>query len=338
MNTKTRISWIKRIITAIVAVGLVAGLVACGGPIGQTGSGTGAGAGSGTAADTPRMKISLITHAAPGDTFWDIVRKGAEIAAQKDNVELLYSSDPDGGKQAQLVQQAIDQKVDGIIVTLAKADAMSGAVKAATAAGIPVVSINSGEDEWQAMGALAHFGQNESVAGEATGTELNEQGAKRIICVIQEQGNIGHESRCSGVKKTFTGQFEVVYVNGVDMTNVASTITSKLQTNTDIDYVVTLGAPFAMTAIDSVKDTGSKAKIATFDMNPDAIKALQDGKIQFIVDQQPYLQGYQGVDNLWLYKTNGNMLGGGKTVLTGPQIITSETADDVAKFAANGTR
>ena len=75
-------------------------------------------------ADTPRMKVAMVTHAAPGDTFWDLIRKGAEAAAAKDNVELVYSNNPDSAKQANLVQNAIDQKVDGIAVTLAKPDAM----------------------------------------------------------------------------------------------------------------------------------------------------------------------------------------------------------------------
>src|SRR5690242_10768428 len=63
-----------------------------------------------------RLTIAMVTHSGPGDTFWDIVQKGAKAAAAKDNVNFLYSADPDGGKQAQLVQTAIDQKVDGIIV------------------------------------------------------------------------------------------------------------------------------------------------------------------------------------------------------------------------------
>ena len=81
---------------------------------------------AGQAASTPRIKVALITHAAAGDTFWDIVRKGAEEASAKDNVELLYTSDPEAGRQAQLIQQAIDQKVDGIAVTLAKPERPQG--------------------------------------------------------------------------------------------------------------------------------------------------------------------------------------------------------------------
>lgn len=329
-----------RLGVAVLASTALLGLSACGGPAGVNGelrnaNSSGVGVGS---AGTETQKVAFITHASPGDSFWDIVRKGAEMAAKKDNVELLYNSDPDGARQAQLVEQAVDQKVDGIVISLAKPDALEGAVAKAEAAGIPVITINGGEEESKAMGAIAHFGQNEVTAGEAAGEKLTEEGAKKTICVIHEQGNIGLENRCAGVDKAFDGDFEILYVTGTDMTNVASTITSKLQTDSSIDYIVALGAPYAMTAIDSVADAKSSAKVSTFDMNPEAAVALKEGKISFIVDQQPYLQGYGAVDGIWLYNTNGNVFGGGKPVLTGPQIVTQETADDVADYAANGTR
>ncbi|MDQ0864914.1 ABC-type sugar transport system substrate-binding protein [Arthrobacter globiformis] len=171
---------------------------------------------------TPRMKVALITHAAPGDTFWDIVRKGADEAAAKDNVEVLYTSDPEGGRQAQLIQQAVDQKVDGIAVTLAKPDAVKGALKKAVDAGIPVVSINAGESVSAQLGAFTHFGSNEQLAGQAVGSKLSELGFKHPICVILEQGHVGHEARCAGAKEKLPAT-ETLYVMGTDMTQVSST-------------------------------------------------------------------------------------------------------------------
>ncbi|MDX2524847.1 sugar ABC transporter substrate-binding protein [Streptomyces europaeiscabiei] len=290
-------------------------------------------------ADTPRMTVAMITHAAPGDTFWDLIRKGAEAAAAKDNIKLVYSSDPSAGNQANLVQNAIDQKVDGIALTAAKPDAMKDAVAKATAAGIPVVGFNAGLDDWKKLGMLEYFGQDENIAGQAFGERLNESGAKHAVCVIQEQGHVALEARCAGLKKGFSGKTDILYVNGTDMPSVKSTITAKLNQDKSIDEVVTLGAPFALTAVQSVSDANSKAKIATFDLNKDLVTAVQDGSIQFAVDQQPYLQGYLSVDGLWLYKNNGNFSGGGTApVLTGPAFITKDNADAVAAFAAKGTR
>ncbi|MGW3031786.1 substrate-binding domain-containing protein [Streptomyces sp. NPDC001178] len=290
-------------------------------------------------ATTPRMTVALVTHQAPGDTFWDTVRKGAEAAAAKDNIKLIYSADPNAGNQANLVQNAIDQKVDGIAVTLAKPDAMKSVLAKAEQAGIPVTGLNAGLSQWKSLGLLEYFGQDESVAGEAFGRKLSDIGAKHAVCVVQEQGNIALTQRCDGVKKTFSGKTDVLYVNGTDMPSVKSTITAKLSADKSIDEVVTLAAPIALTATQSVSDAGSKAKVATFDLNKDLIKAIQENSIQFAVDQQPYLQGYLAVDALWLYKNNGNYSGGGEQpVLTGPAFVDKSNVDKVAAFAAKGTR
>ncbi|MER5903458.1 sugar ABC transporter substrate-binding protein [Streptomyces mirabilis] len=322
--------------TAAASVLLIAGCSSSSGGKKAEESGAAVSAGK---ASTPRMTVALVTHQAPGDTFWDIVRKGAEAAAAKDNVKLVYSADPNAGNQANLVQNAIDQKVDGIAITLAKPDAMKDVVSKATSAKIPVVGLNSGVSDWQKLGLMEFFGQDETVAGEALGKRLNSEGAKQAVCVIQEQGNIGLTQRCDGVKKTFSGKTETLYVNGTDMPSVKSTITAKLKQDSAIDYVVTLGAPYALTAVQSVGDAGSKAKIATFDLNKDLTGAISKGTIQFAVDQQPYLQGYLAVDSLWLYKTNGNYSGGGEQpILTGPAFVDKSNVDAVAQFAAKGTR
>ncbi|MEU7057458.1 sugar ABC transporter substrate-binding protein [Streptomyces sp. NPDC046197] len=326
-------------VAVAVAAAAALTLAGCSSSSGGKKSEEGGGAASAGKATTPRMTVALVTHQSPGDTFWDIVRKGAEAAAAKDNIKLVYSADPNAGNQANLVQNAIDQKVDGIAVTLAKPDALKGAVAKATQANIPVVGLNSGVSDWKKLGLTEFFGQDESVAGEAFGTKLNEVGAKKAVCVIQEQGNIGLTQRCDGVKKTFKGTTEVLYVNGTDMPSVKSTITAKLKQDTSIDYVVTLGAPFALTAVQSVSGAGSKAKVATFDLNKDLARAVQSGSIQFAVDQQPYLQGYLAVDSLWLYKNNGNYSGGGvQPVLTGPAFVDKSNVDKVAQFAEKGTR
>ncbi|MFD3924758.1 sugar ABC transporter substrate-binding protein [Streptomyces sp. NPDC058614] len=330
----------RRIVPVVAAAAAAALLVAgCSSSSGGKKSEESADGVSAGKASTPRMTVALITHAAPGDTFWDTIRKGAEAAAAKDNIKLVYSSDPSGPNQSNLVQNAIDQKVDGIALTLAKPDAMKAVVAQAEKAGIPVVGFNTGVQDWKEQGLLEYFGQDESIAGEAFGRRLNEAGAKHTVCVIMEQGQVALEARCAGVKKTFEGKTEILYVNGTDMPSVKSTITAKLKTDSSIDYVTTLGAPFAMTAIQSIADAGTDTKLATFDLNKDAVGAIKSGKIQWAIDQQPYLQGYLSVDSLWLYKTNGNYSGGGEApVLTGPAFVDKTNVDKIAEFAAKGTR
>jgi simple sugar transport system substrate-binding protein len=141
------------------------------------------------------------------------------------------------------------------------------------------------------------------------------------------------------VRKSFGGETDNLYVEGTDMDAVSAALKAKLRQDPTIDEVVTMGAQFALTAVESVKAAGSHARVATFDLNKDMVKAIKDGDVRFAVDQQPYLQGYLAVDSLWLYKTNGNISGGGVApVLTGPAIVSKANIATVEKFAANGTR
>lgn len=286
----------------------------------------------------PQFTFAMITHAQPGDTFWDIIRKGAEAAAAKDNVKLVYVANPDANKEAQLIQNMTEQHVNGIALTLAFPEAEAANVKAAQAAGIPIVGFNAGVDQWKDQGLLGYAGQDETVAGKAVGEELNKEGAKNVICLDQQQGAVQLEARCNGIKATFKGKVEVLYVTGYDMPTVKARVQAKLQQDASIDYIVTLGAPFAPTVLDAIGASGSSAKVGTFDMTPVVIDLVAQGKVQWAVDQQPYVEGYEAVDMLWLYLTNGDTVGGGGPVLTGPFFVNKNNAAAVAKFAKAGTR
>jgi simple sugar transport system substrate-binding protein len=324
---------IPLVIGVLLSVAALASCSSTGGKPASSGGGMGAGQ-----ANTPRVTVAMITHEVPGDSFWDLIRKGAQAAADKDNIELRYSSDPEAPNQANLVQSAIDSKVGGIALTLAKPDAMAPAVKAAQDAGIPVVAFNSGFDNFKAMGIQEYFGQDEKLAGVAAGEKLNATGAKKVLCVIQEQGQVALESRCAGVTQGFKGQTELLNVNSKDMPSVESTITAKLQQDPSVDYVVALGAPIALAAVQSASGAGSKAKVVTFDTNAALVDAIKNGQVEWAVDQQPFLQGYLAVDSLWLYINNKNLIGGGQPTLTGPSFIDKSNIDAVAELAKSGTR
>ncbi|MFF2315338.1 substrate-binding domain-containing protein [Arthrobacter sp. NPDC058097] len=330
----TKFIW-RRAAVAAVAIPMLA-LTACSSQGGRAPEAS-SGSGGGQAVSTPRLKIALVTHAPAGDTFWDTVRKGAEEAAAKDNVELLYTNDPEAGRQAQLIQQAVDQKVDGIAVTLATPGALKDSLKKASDAGIPIVSLNAGEDVSKQLGAFTHFGSNEQLAGQAVGEKLAAENFKHPICVIQAQGHVGLEARCAGVKSKVPGT-EILYVNGADMTSVESTATAKLQAAKDADVIIGLGAPITLTLLKSVATAGSPAKVASFDLNKELAQKIADGTVLFTVDQQPWLQGYESVDALWQVKRGGFKLGGGQPVLTGPTIVDKANAADVVKFSDQGIR
>lgn len=288
--------------------------------------------------DTERIVVSMISHGAPGDTYWDLVRKGAEDAAKKDNIELRYSSDPQAPNQANLVQSAIDSGVDGIAVTMPNAGAIGPVAKKASEAGIPTVGLNAGMDEYQKYGMSAFFGQEEKVAGNKAGERLKSEGAKHTLCVIHEQGNKSQEDRCAGLKKGQGSKVELLYVNGQDLTAAQSTLNAKLAQDKSIDWVMALQAPVALRAVDAIADAGASAKVATFDTNAELVDAIAQGDVAWAVEQQPYMQGYLAVDALWLAHRNGSTVGGGRPVYTGPSFVDESNVDVISESAKEGLR
>jgi simple sugar transport system substrate-binding protein len=231
----------------------------------------------------------------------------------------------------------VDSKVDGIATTLVTPDALAASVKAATDAGIPLVGFNSGIDQWQQLGALMYFGSDETLAGETGGKRIAEDGAKKPLCVIQAAGSVALEARCAGIKSAVPAT-ENIQVNGQDDAAVVSTLQAKLSQDKSIDYIVTLGAPIALDALRALDAAGSSAKLITFDLNAEAAKEIKSGRIQFSIDQQPYVQGYLAVESLYLNLKNGNDIGGGRAVLTGPSFVDANNIDKILPFAEKNTR
>ena len=306
---------------------------ACSGGGAEPAGDTGGGGGGGDSGYT----FAMITHETPGDTFWDRIRAGAEQAAKDTGSTLKYSADPEATKQAVLIQNAIDSKVDGIATTLVTPEPLIPTVKKAVDAGIPVDSFNSGTDFYKEAGALTHFSSDEKLAGQQAGAKAKADGATKILCTIQQTGSVALEDRCAGVKSAFPNT-ENIQVNGQDDSAVTSAIQAKLAQDKDINWIITLGAAQALDAIKAKEAVRSEAKIGTFDLNKETAEAVQAGDLQFCIDQQPYLQGYLAVTQLYLYKKNGNILGGGQPSLTGPSFVDTTNVDAILPFINQNTR
>ncbi len=283
--------------------------------------------------------IAMITHSDDG-TFWSVVKKGATRAAQQLGVTLQWdASNNDAQKQAQYILAAVSQHVAGIAISIPNPDAIKAAVAKAVAAHIPVVSLNSGSNDFAAFGAITHVGQDENVAGAGAGKRFAAAGAKHLLCVIQEQSNQGLEQRCDGAKSTFGGTVDKLYTKGdADITTSTQQVAAKLSADKTIDAVLAEGPVGATEAMSAVKSTGSKAIIGNFDLDPKVLDGIKSGQIAFAVDQQQYLQGYLAVSFLWLNITNANTVGGGLPVMTGPGFVTKDNVAKVQALTALGTR
>jgi simple sugar transport system substrate-binding protein len=286
-----------------------------------------------------RIVIAMVTHG-DGGSFWSVAKRGAQQAARDLGVTLRYSeSNNDPKRQAQLIDTAVSQKVQGLAVSAPNPDALKNSLARARRAGIPIITLNSGVDQFKEFGAITHVGQTETVAGQGAGEKLRAAGAKKLLCVIHEQANIGLNQRCAGAKTGFKGTVVNLQVAGTgDITTTKSQIQAKLQSDRSIDAVLALNPDIAIAAQDAVAGARSSAKLATFDLSGDVVSGIKSGKILFAVDQQQYLQGYLPVVFLYLYRLNANTIGGGLPVLTGPGFVDKANAAQVEALAKKGTR
>jgi len=288
------------------------------------------------------LVLGLAVHSNPAeDLFWGVVEKGAKDAAATYGITLKSGGSGQPKEQAQLIENYVAAKVDGIIVSMANPDALKDAIKKATDAGIPVITVNSGLSKSKEFGALAHVGQTEKVAGNGAGEQFTKAGAKKVLCVLHEEGNVGLEERCDGLKETLKGEvvrFNVATTGVKDVKGTVATIQDKLTADKSIDGILALNPVIGIAARDAVKAVKGTQKIATFDLSTDVLDAIAAGDLMFAVDQQQYLQGYLPVVMLYLYKTNLNTVGGGLPVLTGPGIVDKSNAAMVKDLAKKGTR
>ncbi len=322
---------------AAMAAGVLA-IAGCTGPTAESPGTDGGGGGGGTDSQAP-LDFAVITHGTEGDAFWNVVQNGAQDAGEDLGVEVSYLAEGDPGAQAVLIDNAVAQGKTGIVVSMANPDALQSSIEAAVRAGIPVITINSGGDRSVEFGAIAHVGQDEAIAGRAAGERLAQEGKTNILCVIHEAGNSGLNDRCDGARAGFAGgTVENLQVDIIDPTAVEARIRGALQTNPAIDGVLTLNSQVADRAVAAASSVGSAAEVATFDLNDEVVASIQAGDIRFAVDQQQYQQGYLPIVMLKLYRENGNTLGGGQPVLTGPGFVDESNADAVAEYVENATR
>jgi simple sugar transport system substrate-binding protein len=285
------------------------------------------------------LTFAMVTHSDEG-SFWSVVKKGAQQAAQDEGVKLTWSpSNNDPQKEAQLIDAAVSQKVDGLAVSVPNASAIKDSLAKAKAAGIPIITLNSGAEDFKALGAITHVGQSEAIAGKAAGARLKAEGVKKVLCVVHEQNNIGLQQRCDGVKQGFGGAVTNLQVKGTaDIATTQTEIKSKLQADKSFDGVIALNPDIASAVKTAIKGASSNAKLATFDLSPSVLKDIQAGNVDFAVDQQQYLQGYLPIVFLKLYRNNANTVGGGQPVLTGPGFVDKSNVATVQKLTEAGTR
>jgi simple sugar transport system substrate-binding protein len=328
---------------AALALVFALGAAACTGDDGGGGNGDGGG-GGGNGVTQRDFRFVVVTHGQASDPFWSVAANGVDDAAADMGVEVEYQAPGtfDMVEMAQLIDAAVASQPDGLVVSLPDADALGPSIEAAVAADIPVITMNSGSDTFADLGVLVHVGQTEFEAGQIAGERFAEEGVQNPICLNQEVGNAALDLRCEGFFDGLGIEGEVIAVDLDDPTGTTETVAGALQNNPDIDGILTLGPTGATPTLAALTEAGTLGEIAfaTFDLSPEVLEAIDAGDMLFAIDQAQYLQGYLPIVFLTKYLETGALPLGSKdrVLLTGPQIVTAETAAQVVEASEQGVR
>jgi len=289
-------------------------------------------------------RFVVVSHGQSSDPFWSVAANGVSAAADDMGVEVQYQAPGtfDMVEMSQIIDAAVASNPDGLVVTIPDADALASSIESAVAAGIPVISMNSGSDVFADLGVLVHVGQTEYEAGLIAGQRMANEGVTTGICVNQEVGNAALDLRCGGFADGLGGAVEVIPVDLADPTGAQEAVSGALSANPDTDGILTLGPTGAVPTLAALESAGQLGtmKLATFDLGPDVLQAIVDGNMLFAIDQAQYLQGYLPIVLLTQFLETGALPLGSveRVILTGPQIVTADTAADVIAASEAGTR
>jgi simple sugar transport system substrate-binding protein len=296
-------------------------------------------AGPGTSA-VPRFKFVVISHAT-AVPFFVPVRKGVEEAGKLLGVDASFTGPPDFdvARQVEFIKDAIAAHVDGIGTTLPNPDAFNDVVAEAMDKGIPVIALNADAPKSR---RLAYIGQGNFEAGRSMGREivrLLPNGGPVLLCT-HTAGAFNLEERLRGVRDVLqaAGKFTPqVLATTTDLVKASSLIASYYQGHPDtkgffgVDDIT--GSAIAQ-VIDREKLKG-KVFGGAFDLVPDVMNAIKQGTMQFTIDQQPYLQGFDTVMQLYLLKKYHLAP---TDVNTGVAPVTQANVDATMKLAEQGYR
>jgi simple sugar transport system substrate-binding protein len=322
----------------LVAV-LLAGLTACGNDGGVPSAAAG-----GNAARAA-IRIVVVSHGQASDPFWSVVANGIDAAASDLGVRVEYQAPVsfDMVHMSQLIDAAVASRPRGLVVSVPDPAALGSSIRAAIAAGIPVFGVNSGADAWKSLGLLGYIGQTEYEAGRGAGERLAAAGARRVVCVNHELGNVSLDERCRGLAdglRAAGANSTVLAVDLADPDDAQQRVAGALAADTSLDGILALGPGGAIPVLAALRTSGhaGTTHFGTFDLDPDVLRAVQNGEALFAIDQQPWLQGYLSITLMTAFLETGTLAGGGDIIRTGPSFVTADNVATVLELTERGIR
>jgi simple sugar transport system substrate-binding protein len=309
-----------------------------------------------TQAAEPEYTFYMITHSQSADVFWASVNKGMEDAAASLNVKAVYLGSTTSGNVSQMVsnlETTLAAKPDGIAISITEPNALDPLLRNALKQGIPVVAINVKDfrAEKDAIPYLRYIGEDSYMTGATQAKAvLNAFQAiygrvpKAAVFGTHEPGNIVQEIRAKGVIETVTAAgvktAEIANIT-YDPSKASELMRAYLEAHPDVEYIATGNSAVAHWMAQLLKDLGRLGKtnepmkegnvfVGAIDLDEQVLNDIIAGDVVATIDQQPYLQGYFGIQLLYLWNKHSYMPG--SDIATGPFLVDKSNADQMLKL------
>ena len=310
-------------------------------------------AGSGPAYAESGISIVFTHHSSAANTFWQAVKKGYEDACEKIEAQcqmVFVQNEGSIEQQVANMQAAVASNPTALLTTIVDGNAYNSVLADAQAKGILVIAVNVDAPESQAAAPHAFVGQGFVAAGEALGKALGdkfpEDGPIKALVGVSAPGQSWSEQRAAGVVK-FLEDFKAANPDrdvtfekmdsGTDIAIVADRVGAYLNANPDTTAYYDTG--YWVAGLGRVlKDRGiepGKYLLGGFDVVPDVLTQVKAGYVTAVVDQQPYMQGFMPVMEVYLNHEFGLSTA---DINTGKGIVTQQDADQIMELSLKGIR
>jgi simple sugar transport system substrate-binding protein len=308
------------------------------------GGGAAASAAAGNFPETPDYNFVFVNHVTTNPFFVPTIY-GLEDAAALLNIptpQWTGSETADVQEMVDATNTAISGGADGLAIAVVDADAFSGPIQEALDGGIPVVSYNADGTGLGSTPRLAYVGQDLFGSGVEMGNrivELVQEGFVALFIATPGQANI--QPRIDGAVQAIRDsganiEFEQIET-GAELPEELDRITAYYNGHQDLRGMFAVDAGSTQGVAQVMEQFGlaeQGVSAGGYDLLPETLRLINDGHMNFTIDQQPYLQGFYPVFQLFVHKISGGLSGPAETN-TGLLFV---TAENVAGYLETSSR
>ncbi len=295
-------------------------------------------------------KITVVVHGGTNDPFWKMQEKGIrDIQTQIPDIEVSYRGPVHYNLEEFLtiLKDAVQEKPDALVCTMSYPPLMDDILRPAIAEGLPVIAINAADmrPQEERIPVLTYIGEDSYRIGVTAAEEtLKRFTPKRALFANHHVGAENLEARGRGWIDTMEKHgipAEQIDTTAEDLGKSSDMVVAYLSRHSDTDVIFSSNIPRARSLIARLEldgyTVGDDIKFVQMDVDPVLLDSIQQDKIMFTIDQQPYLQSYLGVMFAYLY-AKYDISPPPAPMSTGPGIVTKENVGEFLEVSEQGIK